>query len=548
MESISFLDSRFVFPVMNLSNSWMTHSSVHYRQVLKQIIPIHSLKTPCLNLWQQLTGEARTRILLWYIFLLGFFVAVTVPLMRYFVILQVNARVREDLVEDVEIFQQLLNEDPQTLTRFGLSTKNLADQGVHLPPATQADLSEIFQLYVNRRVPEDDTIFLTFLGDQFYLSNIEILPEFLQPNSETIRYFLARTQATENAQETNDPEFGTMLYYVQPIQVKGVRLGTFVTLHMNAGERQEAFDALATVFQIMLLVLALALILAWLIAGRVLAPLRLLVNTAQTITETDLTQRIAVQGKGELADLAKAFNEMMDRVEVAFETQRAFINDAGHELRTPITIIRGHLEVMGHDPQEQEEALALVMDELDRVSRFVDDLLLLAKAERPDFLQLETIDVRILTEELFSKATALANRHWQIDAVASGRIVGDRQRITEAVMNLAQNATQHTQTSDVIALGSVLTPSGVQIWVRDTGEGVEPEDQQRIFKRFARAAKSRRRSEGAGLGLAIVRAIAEAHGGAILLQSQVDIGSTFTLSLPLEPPKETARHDSNPDC
>jgi signal transduction histidine kinase len=169
------------------------------------------------------------------------------------------------------------------------------------------------------------------------------------------------------------------------------------------------------------------------------------------------------------------------------------------------------------------------------MSRFVEDLLLLAKAEQSDFLQLETVDIGALTEELFAKAKALGNRNWELDAAGKGRIVADRQRITQVIMNLAQNAVQHTNSEDSIAIGSAISRSYVRFWVRDTGEGISPIDRQRIFDRFARAANSRRRSEGAGLGLSIVRAIAEAHGGKVYVNSQLGSGSTFAVVLPIEP-------------
>jgi signal transduction histidine kinase len=189
---------------------------------------------------------------------------------------------------------------------------------------------------------------------------------------------------------------------------------------------------------------------------------------------------------------------------------------------------------MGHDPVEQQETITIVMDELDRMNRLVDDLILLAKSERPDFLQLETVNVEALTQELFSKACALADRHWVLDNVGRGQAVLDRQRITQAIMNLAQNATQYTQPNQTIAIGSAIRSKMVHFWVRDTGEGISLDDQQRIFDRFARAANSRRRSEGAGLGLSIVRAIVEAHHGQIKLRSQLGKGSTFTIMIPLD--------------
>jgi signal transduction histidine kinase len=167
--------------------------------------------------------------------------------------------------------------------------------------------------------------------------------------------------------------------------------------------------------------------------------------------------------------------------------------------------------------------------------------LLLAKAEQPNFLKLEQLDLASLVTEIYSKAIALSSdRHWQLDSNSSGKIVADRQRLTQAIVNLAQNATQHTKPGDTIALGCQLTKRNVQFWVRDTGEGIFLEDRQRIFERFARAANSQRRSEGAGLGLAIVQAIAQAHGGKIELISRPLRGSTFTIVLPLELTLETS--------
>jgi signal transduction histidine kinase len=265
--------------------------------------------------------------------------------------------------------------------------------------------------------------------------------------------------------------------------------------------------------------------------------LRLLRDTARSIGESDLTRRIPVEGEDELADLARTFNEMLDRLEQAFASQKAFISDAGHELRTPITIIRGHLEVMGDDPEERRETLELVADELDRMGRLVNDLLLLAKANRPDFLEPQTIDLDDLTRELFAKASALAERDWRLAAVGSGRIVADRQRLTQALMNLSQNAVAHTHEGDAVELGSQLAGRSVRLWVRDTGPGV-PEDQQaRIFERFVRL-NGGRHAEGAGLGLAITRAVAEAHGGRVELESSPGAGARFTVVIPTEPPQE----------
>jgi signal transduction histidine kinase len=173
------------------------------------------------------------------------------------------------------------------------------------------------------------------------------------------------------------------------------------------------------------------------------------------------------------------------------------------------------------------------------MARFVDDLLTLARAERSDFLHPGDVDLDALTEELLAKIQALdATRRWQLDGVGPGRIVADRQRLTQAVVNLARNALEHTADGDEIALGSSLSDGVASIWVRDGGPGVPLAEQQRIFERFARAGRAKRRSDGAGLGLAIVRAIAEAHGGRVVLASQPGDGARFTIVVPTraEPP------------
>jgi signal transduction histidine kinase len=282
-------------------------------------------------------------------------------------------------------------------------------------------------------------------------------------------------------------------------------------------------------------VLLVAVGLAWLVAGRVLRPVRAVSEAARQLSDTDLSRRIAVPDTNdEIAELASTFNAMLDRLETAFGDQRRFLDDAGHELRTPITIIRGHIELEGDDPDERRATRAVVLDELDRMARIVDDLLLLARAERPDFLQPADVDLDLLTTELFAKCQALAERDWRLAGTGLGIIRADRQRLTQAVMNLADNAVRHTAPGDVIELGSSLGGGEAAIWVRDTGPGVPPERQEHIFERFARDRDGGRRAGTAGLGLAIVRGIARAHGGRVALDSRAGAGATFTIVVPAD--------------
>ncbi|MBD2346877.1 sensor histidine kinase [Anabaena subtropica] len=488
----------------------------------------------------------RTRILFWYAVILGFIFIVFVPAFRQVLYARINSRVNQQITEKMMIFDQLISgktqfpediefdEEPDAIEQL-----READNRLIKTPKTREELREFLDAFLGNQLPEDDTFLIMLWKGKFYKSSPRARPKELSRDSKIIQYWAGLTQPEQGERVIPGSSVDTIVYLAKPVKIKGEVMGVFVIAHATAGERGEVLEAIAVIIQVSVVVLFLALILAWFASGKILAPLRLLTQTARQISETDLNQRISIDGKGELVELAATFNEMMDRLQVAFISQRNFINDAGHELRTPITIIRGHLELMGDDPQEVEETLALVMDELERMNRLVNDLILLAKAERPDFLQLETVDVRSFTEELFAKIKALGDRSWQLKAIARGKIVADRQRLTQAMMNLAQNATQHTNHTDTIALGSMIHQGKVSFWVRDTGEGIAKADQKRIFQRFARASNSRRRSEGAGLGLSIVEAIAEAHGGKVTLESQLGTGAIFTIVLPLEPPQET---------
>jgi signal transduction histidine kinase len=169
----------------------------------------------------------------------------------------------------------------------------------------------------------------------------------------------------------------------------------------------------------------------------------------------------------------------------------------------------------------------------------VRDLLLLAKREQPDFLDLATVEVGELTEELHAKASAMAPREWVLERTGRGVIVADRQRLTQAVVQLAQNAVRYSDDLQPIALGSVVADGQARFWVRDHGPGIPLQHQADVFERFRRGAGPHR-SEAAGLGLAIVKAIAEAHHGRVELASQPGAGSTFTVVVPVDQPGDDA--------
>ena len=456
---------------------------------------------------------ARTRILAAFIVLLAASAVASAIALREILQARAAERVEQSLEQEVEEFRRLAREgnNPLTGEPFG------------------GDVNAIFDVYFQRNVPVAGESVFTFLdGRRDQTNGTDLRPELLNAVGK-----LAAVPSTRRG--TFRLPDGDVRYLAVPVVIGQRQRGVFVVTHDLREEAHEVNEASQVATGVSLAVLLLASLVAFVVAGRVLAPLRELTDTARSISETDLSRRLAVEGSDEIAELGRTFNAMLDRLQAAFATQKDFVSDAGHELRTPITIIRGHLELLGDDPAERRETVELVVDELDRMSRFVDDLLLLAQAEQADFIQPADVDLDALTEELMAKASALAPRDWQLDGIGVGRLTADRQRLTQAVMQLAQNAVQHTGDGDRIKLGSSLANGHARLWVSDTGPGVPNADRERIFDRFARGSGARR-SRGAGLGLAIVRAIAEAHGGRVELDSsRAGDGATFTVTVPTQP-------------
>jgi signal transduction histidine kinase len=226
--------------------------------------------------------------------------------------------------------------------------------------------------------------------------------------------------------------------------------------------------------------------------------------------------------RDEVTALADSFNRMLDRLAEAFSSQRAFVADASHELRTPLTVIRGQLEVLAaqQDPSEEDvrRVERLVQAEIARLSRMVDDLLLLTQADRVDFLRPERIDIHQFVDELWDGLSLTAERRFELADVPEGTLEGDPDRLAQAVRNLARNAIEHTDGPDGLVRLEVDTaaPNRLRFTVIDDGPGIPAAERDRIFERFHRVDHARSRNDGgAGLGLAIVRAIAEAHGGRV---------------------------------
>ena len=290
-----------------------------------------------------------------------------------------------------------------------------------------------------------------------------------------------------------------------------------------------------------ILALAGALVAAYLIGSRVSRPLRRMAGVAARVDAGDLRPRIeqpAGQSE-EVRVLADSFNHMLDRLTDAFAGQRAFVADASHELRTPLTVIRGQLEVLAaqQNPpgEEVRRVQRLVQAEIARITRLVDDLLLLANTEQTEFLRPEPIDLESFVSELWDGVSLIAERRYELGAVPRGTLRADPDRLAQALRNLLGNAIEHTAEDRGLVRMAVepTAPGHVRFVVEDDGPGIPPSERERVFDRFHRTDPGRdRASGGAGLGLAIVRASAEAHGGRVSASQSSAGGARMEIELP----------------
>ncbi|OLT48594.1 two-component sensor histidine kinase [Saccharomonospora sp. CUA-673] len=462
---------------------------------------------------------ARVQIMGWLVLVMTAGLATVVVLVAEFEYRAIDQRVNSGLAQDSQEFRQFAaaGTDPAT-------------------GEAVADTWDLFDRHLSSQYPDRAEVLLGIeaAGEGNFNS--------LQQADESLRHVqlddqvLSRIVEAPQTSGTVDTTAGELRWLRVDVLPRGggdQPNAWFVSGYFVDEARSEANDTVRTLAVISMVALVLAAGVSWIVAGQILAPVNTVRKAAARLTEADLTRRIRVQGRDDIAALADQFNSMLDRLERAFDTRRQFLDDAGHELRTPITIVRGHLELMGDDPEERAEVVRLCTDELDRMARIVDDLLLLAKAEQPDFVRPEWTSVPELTSDIDAKVRAIAPRAWSLEAMGEGDAHVDAQRVTQAMVQLAQNAVQHTQPGAAIRIGSSIGPETVSFWVTDSGPGLSPGDEARIFDRFVRGESGARDGTGAGLGLAIVKAIAVAHHGEVRVLSQPGQGATFGFELPL---------------
>jgi signal transduction histidine kinase len=324
---------------------------------------------------------------------------------------------------------------------------------------------------------------------------------------------------------------GELRYIAAPVAVDEGR-GVFV-LAVDVPAELADFDAAMRAYALVAAgVLAIIGLVGWVVAGRLLAPIRNIRRAAEDITATDRGVRIPVVGRDDVSALTSTINDMLDRLDAALTSQRRLLDDVRHELKTPITIMRGHLELL--DPRDEREVAstrALAIDELDRMTGMIDEIEALAE-NRLLVARREPVPAADLAEEVLAKARGIGGYEWRSAITATGTVSVDRHKIVQAWLQLVDNAVKYSPAGSLIIIGAGDFGGSVEFWVQDTGPGIPPSAQRTIFERHARGDTGG--APGSGLGLSIVRSIVSAHAGRVAVVSGTG-GTRIGFALPAVP-------------
>jgi heavy metal sensor kinase len=338
----------------------------------------------------------------------------------------------------------------------------------------------------------------------------------------------------------NGPQYDTVRYKGENYRVLYVALNKDNILSVGDSLRdvEEEVAALKRVSLISFpLILAITSVMSWFLAGRALSPMVQLKSLAEQIRYGRFERRIAVGVKGkEVDDLVRIFNEMLDSIEYSMEAQKRFTSDVSHEIRSPLTSLRGSIEVAlrkKRTPEEYEELLGNNLSDIIRLSRIVDDLLFLAKADN-NILELrkQSFDVNQLLKHIIERL-----RYEGLSIVEkydeNMEVYGDSSILEQAFRNLINNAIKYTPRGGTVTITSEAANDSVKVTISDSGIGIPDDEVPHVFERFYRVDKERsRKMGGTGLGLAITQWIVNAHGGQIIVKSTIGSGSDFVVVLP----------------
>jgi len=415
------------------------------------------------------------------------------------------------------------------------SARFIVRQGPGEGTGTWPSADEALRAVVQRMSPDDNTGALGIVDGRAVLRSGVDLDLDLTSAPGFVAHVSAEVTGTDPLIGTYAEEGVVWRYLAAPIAVVGGDAATggeeviFTMAYDVSAELAEingTAQAYLVAAGIALLVIAAV---ATIVSTRLLRPLRRMRETAERVSAQSLSERLPVQGRDDVSELASTMNDMLDRLDGALDSQRQLLSDVGHELKTPITIVRGNLEVMdADDPDDVRETQALAIDELERMDRLVQDLSAAAALHGPSPVTPARVDAGELVQQIVRKAHGIEGADVSAGPVADVVARVDPGRITQAMLQLAQNGVTHGRGR--IEIGSRVVDETLELWVRDHGPGVPDAEKAVVFDRFHRGNTAQ---AGSGLGLNIVQVIARAHGGSVRVDDAPGGGALFVISLPL---------------
>lgn len=321
---------------------------------------------------------------------------------------------------------------------------------------------------------------------------------------------------------------------VSPIWDAGRLDGVFLATDNLAALQPAATASLRLALGEGLVALVAGVASAYLLLRRLLRRVGRITGAAETISSNRLTERLGEQSTSdEVGVLAGSFDSMLDRIESAVNAQHELLSDVSHQLRTPLTVVRGHIEILGRtdagDRESLRETIRIATDELDRMNDLIERLLLLGRAREPGRRQRVPVDLRSFLGDLLRASQVIAERDWRLGAVPDAVVAFDETEIRGALLNLIDNAVKATRDGDTVGIAAEIDDElgELRLVVEDSGRGIDERDRAAALDRFARPGS--RPAGGTGLGLAIVRAVAEGHGGYVRIDSSSLGGARLTM-------------------
>jgi two-component system OmpR family sensor kinase len=397
--------------------------------------------------------------------------------------------------------------------------------------ASDVDLATFSKNYLRTRVvPDGETVAIAIRGGGLFGSvGSEALLQSAQVKS-------LRTPPDASRLVNVHLPTATVAFLAVPVRLGGQSVATVMVASDLSLLNQDRSRMLALASSEAAVALIAGVLAGYLLLRRLLRTVGRITAAAARLGSGELDRRLGEQeSHDEVGELAATFDAMAERLDTAMTAQRRLLSDVSHQLRTPLTVARGHLDVMMRtgvdDALEVRETVELVIDELDHMRALVEQLLMLGHSFEPDFIEPVALDLRSLLADLMDAARVLAPRRWLLDPIPDLVLFVDAAKLRGALLNLVDNAVHATATGDTIALGAELRPDGgIALSVSDSGPGIPVEQRGAVLARFSRPGAQD--SHGAGLGLAIVVAVAKAHQGAVEMGESIWGGCRATIVLP----------------